>query len=69
MDRENRTVNPQGGPARGLGRGRQSVKVEMESKFVFVTKDSCSMDLTCPKVTLNAAEEDAILVVPVAWNV
>jgi hypothetical protein len=68
MDRENRTVNSQGGLARCLGRGRQSLKVEMESRFASLLKDLCSMDSTCPNETLNAAGEDAIPVVPVVWN-
>lgn len=68
MDRGNRTVNSRIGPARGLGRGRQSVKVEMESRFAFVPKDSRSMDSTCPNAAMNVAGEDAIPVVPVVWN-
>ena len=67
-DRETRTVNSLIGPARGLGRGRQSVKVEMESRFAFVTRDLCSMDSTCPNEVLTATGEDAIPVVPVVWN-
>jgi len=68
MDRENQTVNPPSGPARGLGRDRQSLRVEMESRFASLLKDSCSMDSTCPNESLNATEEDAIPVVPVVWN-
>jgi hypothetical protein len=65
MDKENQTVNRRPEPARGLGRGRQSEKVAMASRFEFVSKDSCSMETTCPNETTVV---DAIRVVPVVWN-